>query len=501
MKKLVDIQSFGSIDADNDEYLLQSFEDHEAYIKVLKREKFLVTGRKGSGKTAIYKKIITTKERDFFTFGHAFSDYPWHFHEKQAKEGVPDFDKFTHSWKYLILLTTAKIILNQDQSLPFDDASFEYLSKIEGFVVDSYGTRDPDVTQIFSPSKKLKLKPTFDIDVGILHAGISPESVPIAELPLIVSEVNKNLAHYIIYSLNPNNGYYICFDQLDLGFDPNSPQYYNRLIGLILAARDLNILAKEMKRKFFVVIFLRDDIYDQLHFEDKNKITENFYTLIEWDTQRTSRTLKGLMEKRFKATIGEFKDEVTWERVFDEAQEMPGHQTKYKYITERTYLRPRDIIKFTNSVLQSYKNSVGLEGGDQSNLFLNQDLHNAREEYGRYFQREIDDEIHKHIPAYNKYFEILKGIGVYRFRKDQFIMEYQNRTAILPEGITPLQVLKELYEFSILGYYKRGGKGFGGSEYVFKYKEPSQEFDETSDLFQVHLGLIDFLGLKRYEKK
>ena len=43
-----------------------------------------------------------------------------------------------------------------------------------------------------------------------------------------------------------------------------------------------------------------NDIYDNLHFEDKNKITENFLSMIEWDTPKTEKTLKTLMEKRFQ---------------------------------------------------------------------------------------------------------------------------------------------------------------------------------------------------------
>jgi len=498
MRLLADIETFGAVDADNDEFLLTCFEDHEAYRALLDRSRFLVTGRKGSGKTAIFKKIITTKGQNVFTFGHTFSDYPWHYHEKQARIGVPDYDKYTHSWKYLILLSIAKLILNQDQSVPHDEKSLEYLTRVESFVIDSYGTKDPDVTQVFSPSKKLKLKPNVEIDFGLLKAGIAPESVPIEYLPVVVSEVNRNLTRYILYSLNPENQYYICFDQLDLGFDPASPEYNERLIGLLLAARDLNQAAKESGRRLLIAVFLRDDIFEHLHFEDKNKITENFHTLIEWDTPRTSKTLKAMMEKRFRATIGESLTDVPWESVFDESQEMPGHQTKYRFITDRTFLRPRDIIKFCNCVLAAYKSSPS---EIRAVGFNNANLHDGRDDYGRYFQREIDDEIHKHIPEYHKYFEVLKGIGVYRFSKEQFFDEFQKRSAILPTGVQPLKVIKQLYDFSVIGYYTRGGRGFGGSEYVFRYRDPSQDFDETSNLFQVHLGLFDALGLKRYGKK
>jgi MoxR-like ATPase len=76
LKPLNDIESFGGTDADNDEILLQAFEDHEAYLDVLALRRNMIIGKKGSGKTAIFKKLITTRSADFFSYGHTFSDYP-----------------------------------------------------------------------------------------------------------------------------------------------------------------------------------------------------------------------------------------------------------------------------------------------------------------------------------------------------------------------------------------------------------------------------------------
>ena len=226
MKSIDTIKSIGGIDADTDDLLMKCFQNHDAYNEIATFRKFIVLGRKGTGKTAIFKRFLNTRNHKTFSFGHTFSDYPWHFHDKQAKIGVPDFDKFTHSWKYLILLSLSKILLNQDQSVPHDESSLEYLTKIEGFIVDSYGTRDPDVTQIFTPSKKLKLKSNFKVDLGLLQGQISPEGVPMEHLPVIIQEVNLNLVEYVIGSLNPNNIYHMLFDQLDLGFDPTNPDYW-----------------------------------------------------------------------------------------------------------------------------------------------------------------------------------------------------------------------------------------------------------------------------------
>lgn len=249
MKKIDSIKTIGGIDADTDELLMQCFQDHNSFNDIKELTKFIVLGRKGTGKTAIFKKFLNKRENNYFSYGHTFSDYPWHYHDKQAKIGVPNFDKYTHSWKYLILLTLSKILLNQDQSQPFDNRSLEMLSKIESFVLDSYGTKDPDVTQIFTPSKTLKIEKNLQVDLAVIKGGISAEGVPMEHLPKIIQEVNLNLSEYVLSSLNPDNSYHILFDQLDLGFEPTNPEYYNRVIGLLLAAKDINRMSKETGKK------------------------------------------------------------------------------------------------------------------------------------------------------------------------------------------------------------------------------------------------------------
>ncbi|HVB55067.1 MAG TPA: hypothetical protein VNE63_01370 [Candidatus Acidoferrales bacterium] len=497
MRNPINVDNFGGTDADNDDILLQAFEDHEAYLDIIALRRHMIVGKKGSGKTAIFKKIITTKTPNFFSYGHTFSDYPWHYHEKQARIGIPDFDKYTHSWKYLIFLSAAKIALNQDQSLPFDASTMEKMVRLESFIVDTYGSRDPDLSQVFSPTKHLKLKPYFELDWTILKAGITPEAVPVTDLPTIVQEVNVAFQDTILSCLNPANKYYIAFDQLDLGFDPNMPEYANRLIGLLLASRDINLAARDAGIQLFVVVFLRDDIYDCLHFEDKNKMTENCVSLIEWDTPRAKRTLKALMERRFDIVLREGAEEqISWNVVFNEDREMPGHQTKYEHMRDRTYLRPRDLIKFINCALARYKERAGRDAGaDHPNKLDNIDIHNARVEFSEYFLCEIDDEVHKHMPDYEKHLDVLRALGKWQFEHDEFDATYRKQC---PEAaLSPADVLEKLYDFSFIGFYRAGGRGFGGSEYMFKYRDPRTRFDPTSTRYRIHPGLIEVMGLKR----
>jgi len=322
------------------------------------------------------------------------------------------------------------------------------------------------------------------------------EGVPMSDLPVIVQEVNRNLAQAVVEGLNPAFDYYVCFDQLDLGFD-NSSGYKSRLIGLLLAARDINVKARDAGKRLSVLVFLRDDIYQVLNFEDKNKLTENYTSRIEWDTPRTSRTLKQLMEKRFAEVLA-ISEQNAWDQVFDEQEEMTGRQTKYRHMLDRTFLRPRDMIKFTNEVLDAFKKSPS--GDSPRDIFNNRDVQVARSEYSAYLLSELDDEILKHHPDYRTYIEILKSLESLQFTLKDFTEACEKRLKFLPSDVEPIGILKVLFEFSLVGYYAPGGGGFGGSEYIWRYKDVRSQFNEAALNYRIHAGLKEVLGLRKFTK-
>jgi hypothetical protein len=491
---LREITDFGGIDADADSLLDECFEAHEAYSAAKDHKRFLIVGRKGSGKTAIYRRLIRSRDYSDFPIGHTFDDYPWHFHDHQAVAGVPAEERFLHSWKYLILITLSKVLLNQDNSQPWSSDSLEAVTKIEKFIIDSYGSRDPDVTQIFSPNKTLKLKGSLNFKAPWLDTKLDAERLSVEHLPLIIQEVNRTLLDSVCAVLNPDNNYYVCFDQLDLRFDPGDQTYRDRLVGLLLAARDINRAARDAGKKMSCVVFMRDDIYQELKFEDKNKLTENHMSRIEWDNPRGNHTLKSLMEKRM-ASLFKISENGAWELVFNEDQEMRGRQSKYQHILDRTFLRPRDMIKYCNETLQAYQARP-----DASGKFDNKDVTLARQAYSEYLLSELEDEIFKHAPGYEAYMEVLKTLDSLDFEISDFTEVCERRADILPQSKSGIAILRELFEFSVVGFYQSGGQGYGGSEYVWKYQNPRSRFNEAATRFKVHLGFREVLGLKLWSR-
>jgi hypothetical protein len=387
-------------------------------------------------------------------------------------------------------MSLSKILLNQDQSVPWSDVSMEALGKIENFVVDSYGSRDPDLTQLFSPNTEIKLKGTFKAP----FVQIAGEKIRVRDLPIYVDEVNRQVTEYVLDALNPENDYYVCFDELDREYDPNDARYAQRVIGLILAARDINRQAKEAGKKLSVIVFLRNDIYHELHFEDKNKLTEGNLSTIEWNTGDSDLSLKKLMERRFSQVLRR-GDAVSWEEVFDETKEMSSRQTKYRHICDRTFLRPRDIIKFCNEVLAQHKGTDHDGSGDE--LFDNGSVISARNGYSVYLLRELDDEISKRLPDYNDYLDALRAIGTIEFTRDQFDEAWSR--GVSRQERSSREGLQALFDSSVIGYLKLGGRG-GGSSYVWKYKDPLARLVPDCETFRVHPGFKEALELAKGRK-
>lgn len=482
---LSSIDNFGAVDADADTLLDSCFQDHPAYISVRDFQKFLVVGRKGSGKTAIYRKIVQTEDPLVFSLGQTFDDYPWNHHDLQAESGVPEERRYIHSWKYLILMSLSRILLEKDCSQPWSDEAMEPLGVIENFIVDSYGSRNPDLSHLFLPSRELKFKGKLKAKIAELDV----ERVKVSDLPRHIQAVNRAMLEQVLQCLNPDVSYYICFDQLDLGLTTSSPEYYQRMIGLLIAARDLFVAAKSQGKRLNIVVFLRDDIYQDLRFEDKNKITENYMVRVLWDERSEGMTLRHLMESRFNQVIkSDSLSSLSWGDVFDETREMPSRQTKYKHICDRTFQRPRDMIKFCNEVLINHNRSESI------GRFSNDSIHAARDSYSDYLLNELDDEISKHVPNYREYLEVLKSIGSEKFSYDSFTEFFFARNSIQSED--PRRALEELFEYSVVSYLKPGGRG-GGSEYVWRYKDPRARFDSTIDSFRVHPGFKEALDLIR----
>jgi hypothetical protein len=486
VKHLREVETFGGIDASSDSILLEAFEDHDAYKQAIKFSRPIIIGRKGSGKSAIFRKITADQQRDVRALGFTFSDYPWEHHGKQKQSGVPDEECYRESWKYFICLMLCMVILKNKNEISSSKSAQNALADIERFVIDTYGSPAPSLTRVFLPGQQIRLSGA----INLLAAKGEVKTIDIENLPTFYSEVNRNILDAIFQCLPHDKKFYICFDELDIGFDPNNNDYTQRLIGLIRAAKSTNDRFRQDKISGAVIVLLRDDIWHTLRFEDKNKLTQDQVSPLIWSKEGGAHCIKNLMERRFKEVLGEG---ASWDDVFHE-QLMARFQSKYDFICERGFLRPRDVIQYCNEVLKVFKDSSNQQ------YFDNDMVRKAEETYSRYFMQELEDELHKHSVSYEKYFEVLKGLSNVGFSREEFDQVWHERQGLFDAGETPDRALGALYEFSVIGYLATGGRG-AGSTYVFRYLTPRVRFNSDAKSYKVHLGLKHEFDLKLYARR
>ncbi|WP_153576588.1 P-loop ATPase, Sll1717 family [Pseudomonas aeruginosa] len=102
----------------------------------------------------------------------------------------------------------------------------------------------------------------------------------------------------------------------------------------------------ENKKPSPIIVFLRSDIYNELRFNDKNKLGSS-QEYLDW----TEEDLIKIIEERIRKTTETTIDNA-WDTVFS-TKEMRQRAGIKSYILKRTMLRPRDIIAYCIFCLDS----------------------------------------------------------------------------------------------------------------------------------------------------
>jgi hypothetical protein len=473
------IESLGGVAAENDDLLGEYFIRTTAYKRIVDQERFIVVGRKGTGKTAIYRELQQRAGASAdCAAGLEFSDYPWGAHQEVANTLAAPVERFTESWRFLILVELAKLVLKEVNPRGRDARA------LRRFIKRNWGTIDFQVRRVFEPSQfEVEVAPQF---LGFALGSLRRKRVERRELAGLLSARNDWLKTKIRAVVDRERRYFVLFDGLDIAYNAIDDDYKQRLIGLLLAARSVYTWGRDNSVVVAPVVFLRSDIYDALTFADQNKMTEDNVQLLMWDDGTTGEnSLKALVDQRIRVATGSDDDSDPWGLVFDETA-MRGTQPKYRYMVERTYLRPRDMIKFANVCLANAKAA-------SHERITNDDIYNARPQYSDYVYEELDNEISAADPRWTKGLEVLREIRKMTFDRARFEEAFARRESEL-EGLTPDELLRLFYRFGIIGFVKKGGGG-GGSEIAWQYRDPKQRFDAGAKNFRVHWSLKEYLDL------
>lgn len=437
------------VSAESDQDLMRYFVKTPLLDKILNQGRWIIIGRKGTGKTAVYEYLRQAIKEDingFSTIPLSFREYPWPI-QKLYREGMEaEITAYQRSWRYIIFAKClASLIATTEATskLPPD------LLQAKKILTTLYGSPNPGVLDIIK-SKLFRLKsislPGVEAgDTELSLGGIEFEDV--AEDEALKRKLRANAFQLQEYfekayrAHTANTKQLVIIDQLDENWlEGEIDEYSKILVNLLLCAQSINNdsgLAGKLK----VLLFLRADIYETLRFNDKNKIYQDGATEIKWNYDSIDQMITERIQKYAPATTKLDLSEKTGS-IFQSKTVRHG-ATPLKHMLRRSFYRPRDVIVYLNKIREAHDPA-------SENLYSSKDLYTAEKMVSSSMYDELIDEWATQKPDFEAYLMTLQNIGYEIFTRDQFAEKFiQTKPGASESDIN--EVLRFLFANSIIG--------------------------------------------------
>lgn len=442
-----------SAETDNElqEYFLQTPE----LGKIINSKYWLLLGRKGTGKTAIYKYLEKSKPsevNDNIVVSLNFKDYPWPAHKLYKESIAGELSAYQKSWRFLFFVKLiSRLIEIKEKNSESLNKDLKWAKK---YIDKVFGNPDPTILEVlFSKLARIKklAGPGIDLDDTSFNVGeVSFDDV--AENKELQSTLRSNAFTLLNYFekifINNVSSYkfLIVLDQLDENWLSGEIEEYSKvLINLINVCRNISI-DDTLKSSLKVIPFLRTDIYETLRFNDKNKLYQDSAIVISWDNDSLDSMFFERV-KKYKPVELQLQLDKKCESIFEASFVRQG-TPPFKYITRRSFFRPRDVITYFNNIRK-------LHLPNKTGLYTTKELYDAAIEASVSVYNEIMDEWSNQFPEIEGLFSALQTIQVETFVFDEFEKKYKIEFPNSTDGDLRKH-LNFLFDNSIIGQKKQG---------------------------------------------
>lgn len=459
------------------------FYNHERLVeKILAPDKWLVLGRKGTGKSLLGGYLVETHRKQ-----NGLAQLCSYKNFKVAdliplKTSDIAPNQYIQIWRWLMLVELAKLIRDNEQLKGHDDHD-----RLKTFFAINFGEQAIDTQKIMEVTRTNKLTGSIT-QSGFGISGAKEEAAKQATAPYTdyVDDLERVVANLIQASHVP---YLVVIDELDHRFR-KTEIYHDAIIGLIYAADELNRLFRKPRHNAKIVLMLRTDIANWLNDVDLNKIKVDAQVEIAWDSVDDARSpLFDLVLKKAQASTAEWFSGLTRDEAIMRLFPPLDRSRVDRYPLSLTLLRPRDIVTLLN---------IARDLRPDADAFARPLLRRAEAKYSQYFLDEMKNELKGHIDdgTIGMAFQLLAGIGTRNFAfedVDAYCRERFDDTSCA--NLKPLFAL--LFEFSVVGNgfydFKRNR---AGQRWHYKMADVGiAQIDYTLSI-HVHSGLHHVLQLR-----
>ena len=240
------------------------------------------------------------------------------------------------------------------------------------------------------------------------------------------------------------------------------------------------VSADQNKVNIKLLLFIREDIINQITDPDLNKIKRDGSIKLSWVDNTDD--LKQIAELRFKLTGQSENDH--WNRIFP--NELQG-KNSWDALLEHTLYKPRDILQFLCVCQELYPDNDKLTFSEMKSAIKKYSSDYFIEEMKNELSGYIDDILINSLPS------TFQRLGSRSFTFEKFmqvINEQSNSKTYKEQDVRQLVLI--LFESGYVGQLINGS--FGKTSVVFKYRNPSAMIDYNEKMI-IHRGIQKGLSI------
>lgn len=493
----------GLVSAERDKNLVHYFYDGGVVKSVAESEKhFLILGRKGAGKTAVFQ-YLQTKPTDVFKEADllvplSLVDYSWNAHALLARPEKVASMAQRDSWRLVMAIESIRAIVSYCEQASIGPskeiiAASAVLEKIFSKPIPTWS--DLISGKLFRLSK-FKL-PNGGLgaagDVKVDAGEVSFEALKAD--PTLREQLSQNTDHLTAFleaALKADTSkarVFLIFDRLDEAWTPGAIQTCKEIVAGLLQAAE-HVLDK-FGGRVRPLIFLREDIFPMLELNDKSKLRQDCSSTLMWNSEGLEQML--LRRLNFYGSKAQRSAMLSTDSLFDR-KEMRNRTTPSRYILSRTMMRPRDLVTYYRAIIASMKDGArdefGAYAANEARELLSADaIYEAEGALGDYLHDELLDEWKTQRPEIEQYLNAFANLGKTMFAPQE-LKDQLGKQGMSYDNAAFQETLRFLYENSIIGFQV-------GSSTIWRFKctHPGQSYTDSPE-FRVHNGLIKRLNLR-----
>jgi hypothetical protein len=382
----------GEVAENEKDELMNYFVEIEAYKRILQKDISIVTGRKGSGKSALFLKLESDILSDETNYCIIIKPETEEIFEKLNELTFLE----NESKRFALLKVIWKITI-------FNKLIESIEKKIQAKVINltNYNCSELEfeIIEFCSKNKKYISKNYFGVLLELsLKYEISDISKDATSIQKIFNEY-MNECNNLIKRYFSNNEYakiYILADNLDRAWQRkyNLHLQAESITSLFEYLSQFNSEIKNFSHRINIksTILLRKDIYDYILriTSEPDKITVHNFE-INWEAHKG--LLKEVVDRRFCYKLGiEYDDENIknlWKTYFDYS--IDDAENSWKFILDNVISRPRDVIYFIGKLFES-----AVDNSHDKIKFI--DFEYAKEQYFHFLNSNMVSEMKEEYP-------------------------------------------------------------------------------------------------------